>query len=238
MSPERVRDTQIFGIAALHTQAGNQVLEDADGQGLLILTPSLRVVYRDHHARNLCNLINKLEHDKTANGIIPAKVFEACLEIATVLQSGYSRLNGDSLQIKVVLGNAHTQVVVLVTGLPLFHDPSQSQILVILEEASYGLRRLIRTAQKHFRLSEKETRVVQHLLKGWTNKEIANELHISEQTIKEHIKNIMKKAKAVTRTGIIIAISGLTSQSHVDDGEKSSSLNVCNVRPGSIQLIA
>ena len=48
--------------------------------------------------------------------------------------------------------------------------------------------------------------VVQNLLKGWTNKEIANELGVTEQTIKEHIKHIMAKTKTTTRTGILVQV--------------------------------
>jgi DNA-binding NarL/FixJ family response regulator len=54
--------------------------------------------------------------------------------------------------------------------------------------------------------------VVQHLLKGWTNKEIANEMRVSEQTVKEHIKHIMKKTTTMTRTGIVIAMAGFTQK--------------------------
>jgi len=48
-------------------------------------------------------------------------------------------------------------------------------------------------------------------LKGWTNKEIANEMRLAEQTIKEYFKRISEKTSATTRTGIAMTIihSGL-----------------------------
>jgi len=48
--------------------------------------------------------------------------------------------------------------------------------------------------------------VIEHLAKGWTNKEIANALGITEQTVKEHIKHIMQKTKSTTRTGILAQV--------------------------------
>jgi DNA-binding NarL/FixJ family response regulator len=48
--------------------------------------------------------------------------------------------------------------------------------------------------------------VVQNLAKGWTNKEIAMELGISEPTVKAHIKNIMDKTKCTTRTAIVAQV--------------------------------
>jgi predicted transcriptional regulator len=48
-------------------------------------------------------------------------------------------------------------------------------------------------------------------LKGWTNKEIANEMRLAEQTIKEYFKHISEKTTTTTRTGIAMTIihSGL-----------------------------
>ena len=43
-------------------------------------------------------------------------------------------------------------------------------------------------------------------MKGWTNKEIANAIAISELTVKEHIKHIMDKTRTSTRTGILVKI--------------------------------
>ena len=48
--------------------------------------------------------------------------------------------------------------------------------------------------------------MIEHLAKGWTNKEIANALGITEQTVKEHIKHIMEKTGSSTRTGILARI--------------------------------
>ena len=61
-------------------------------------------------------------------------------------------------------------------------------------------------ARGKFQLTNREQAVVEHLAKGWTNKEIANALLITEQTVKEHIKHIMRKTTATTRTGILVQL--------------------------------
>ena len=48
--------------------------------------------------------------------------------------------------------------------------------------------------------------MVCYLAQGHTNKGIANALEITEQTVKEHIKHIMKKMRTTTRTGILVRI--------------------------------
>jgi DNA-binding CsgD family transcriptional regulator len=52
-------------------------------------------------------------------------------------------------------------------------------------------------------LTEREHQVVRNLVKGWTNKEIASELGITEQTVKAHIRQVMTKMGTTTRTGIL-----------------------------------
>lgn len=43
------------------------------------------------------------------------------------------------------------------------------------------------------KLSPKEREVIELLTKGWTNKEIGNKLGITENTVKNHLKNILDK---------------------------------------------
>jgi Bacterial regulatory proteins, luxR family len=45
--------------------------------------------------------------------------------------------------------------------------------------------------------------VIIYLMLGFTNKEIANRLNLSEYTVKEHFKRIMQKTKTTTRTGLL-----------------------------------
>ncbi|MGH7206899.1 MAG: response regulator transcription factor [Nitrospiraceae bacterium] len=57
-----------------------------------------------------------------------------------------------------------------------------------------------------FGLSDRQEAVVQHLSEGLTNKEIANRLGIAEQTVKEHMKQIMQKTRTTTRTGALMEL--------------------------------
>ncbi|MCG3083253.1 helix-turn-helix transcriptional regulator [Anoxybacillus sp. LAT_35] len=52
-------------------------------------------------------------------------------------------------------------------------------------------------------LSERERQVFFLLLKGYSNKEIAEELILSEHTIKNHINNIFQKLDVKRRSHLI-----------------------------------
>ena len=56
-------------------------------------------------------------------------------------------------------------------------------------------------------LTKREVEILDHIAKGFLNKQIASELEISEQTIKNHVTSILRKLNANARTeAVVIAI--------------------------------
>ena len=53
-------------------------------------------------------------------------------------------------------------------------------------------------------LTPRETEILQHMAKGYLNKQIAQTLCISEQTIKNHITSILRKLDANARTEAVV----------------------------------
>ena len=84
-------------------------------------------------------------------------------------------------------------------------EGEHARVLIMMETVA---RRdtSIQDAKERFQLTEREHSIVQRLAKGWTNKEIAAELKISEPTVKAHIRHIMDKTKCTTRTGIVAQV--------------------------------
>ena len=63
-------------------------------------------------------------------------------------------------------------------------------------------------------ITRRENEVINLIVSGYSNKEIARELYISVKTVKFHISNIYKKENVLDRTGLII--KKLTSQQYVE----------------------
>jgi DNA-binding NarL/FixJ family response regulator len=57
-----------------------------------------------------------------------------------------------------------------------------------------------RGAEVRAGLGRAETRVLEALTRGLTNKQIAKELYVAEETVKHHLKNIYKKLRVANRT--------------------------------------
>lgn len=65
-------------------------------------------------------------------------------------------------------------------------------------------------------LSHREMQVLQYLMQGKSNKSIADQLYLSERTIKFHCSNIYKKLNIDNRTNLILKMTEKLYQSTGD----------------------
>ena len=131
---------------------------------------------------------------------------ELCAEIIKALQVRTEAKDWEQFEVKRIAGNPNQPVLLRGFGLPDRGGIQFARLVVTLEEL--GRRQQLSTdqAKERFQLTNREQSVVENLAKGWTNKEIANALKITEQTVKEHIKHIMRKTNSTTRTGVLVQI--------------------------------
>jgi DNA-binding CsgD family transcriptional regulator len=181
------------------------IVEKRAGPGILLLTSSNQLLYKDRQAWELCA---QLHHGtgKSSNGALPPAIIELANEVNRLLQIWPDAKDWEQIRIKRVIGNPDHPILLSGLGLPDRHGLQQARILITLEEIGRRNGAVIRHVKEMFRLTEREVTVVENLLKGWTNKEIANEIGVTEQTVKEHIKHVMAKTKTTTRTGILVQV--------------------------------
>ena len=180
------------------------------GPGIVVLSASMQLLHMNRQASDLARQINLAEHGgagaRAAHGVLPTPLTELCGEIVKALHIRTEAKDWEQFEIKRVAGNPESPVLLRGFGLPDRGGVQFARLVVTLEEL--GRRQQLNTdqAKEKFQLTNREQAVVEHLAKGWTNKEIANALQITEQTVKEHIKHIMRKTNATTRTGILVQI--------------------------------
>lgn len=71
------------------------------------------------------------------------------------------------------------------------------------ENKKLEIAKIIRPFEK---LTGREEEILQHILKGETNKEISEKLSISENTVKTHVRNVLNKYEVSNRTQLISKI--------------------------------
>jgi DNA-binding CsgD family transcriptional regulator len=180
--------------------------------GIMLLTTSMRLLYKDRRAWELCRQIIRCQDGKTANGVLPPAVASLVEQIQKILKLRTDPKDWEQIQLSCVVNTLHSSVLLCGTAL-IDQTHAEPRILIVMNETGNSAWQdtVIVQAKEEFHLTARETLVVQHLLKGWTNKEIANEMRLSEQTIKEHFKHILEKTHTTTRTGTAMRIvhSGL-----------------------------
>ena len=81
--------------------------------------------------------------------------------------------------------------------------PGRATTLILLERRISPSRLLKRTAWDRFGLTARERQMVELLIEGMTTKEMAEELHLSPNTIKSFLRLVMAKMGVSTRSGIV-----------------------------------
>ena len=181
------------------------------GSGIVVLSASMQLLHMNRQASELAKKINAAEQGggaaaRAAHGVLPTALTELCGEIIKALHVRTEAKDWEQFEIKRVTGDPNQPVLLRGFGLPDRGGVQHARLVVTMEEL--GRRQGLNTdhAREKFQLTNREQAVVENLAKGWTNKEIANALEITEQTVKEHIKHIMRKTHATTRTGILVQI--------------------------------
>ena len=182
------------------------------GPGIMLLTASMRLLYKDRRAGELCQQIIRCQDGKTANGVLPPAVASLVYQIRKTLTVRTDPKDWEQIQLGRVVDTLHSSLLLCGTAL-IDETTVETRILIVISEVGIGAWQdnVIVQATEKFQLTAREATVVQHLLKGWTNREIAIEMGLSEHTVKRHCKHLSEKTSTTTRTGIAMKIihSGL-----------------------------
>ncbi len=189
---------------------GELIVDQRAGPGIVVLSTSMQLLHMNRQAAILGRHINQSEkghnEGKFATGVLPAALTELCNEIVKALHVRTEAKDWEQFEVKALAGDTNRPILLRGFGLPDRGGIHQSRIVVTMEEVGRRQTATTEQAKERFQLTEREHAVVEHLTKGWTNKEIANALGITEQTVKEHIKHIMRKTNSTTRTGILAQV--------------------------------
>jgi DNA-binding CsgD family transcriptional regulator len=183
----------------------SRIIENRACPGVFIVNSTMKVLWADRRAWELCRAIDHNRPAKRSGRQLPKAVQAIGEQALQLLNEGYSR-NPYSPLIRKITKGAGGSLLVCGFGLPFNKDPQQSQLLILIERIGRRGIAAVQLAKEIFKLTQREVEVVQQLLKGWSNKKIAYDLNLKEQTVKEHIQRIMAKTKSESRTAILARV--------------------------------
>jgi len=105
-------------------------------------------------------------------------------------------------QYSLMTGNLNIEIVISVIAILFFFIGIYINKRSLNKKGSLSYE-IDHTKIKTLEISDREYEVLQHIAEGLSNKEIADQLYLSESTIKTHVSNILLKLNAKRRTQAI-----------------------------------
>ena len=193
-----------------HIDPSHQLEKIADKRampGVLSFSASRQLLYMNAEAEELCSHLQEGPPSSgSQDSLVPGEVLELCDALQQAPESQLETKESDGVQIRRVIGGDRYPILIRGFLVPDLTNDMEPRFLVLMEKM--GRRSQVPTpeAKSHFHLTDREFEIVSYVAEGRTNKEIAEVLDISEHTVKEHIKHILRKTSATTRTGILAQI--------------------------------
>jgi DNA-binding NarL/FixJ family response regulator len=171
--------------------------------GLLALAPSGKILYMNAEAHHFCAQLAR------ANGSCPSQGLPGAIESAVACLSRTGSISGEPVRVPVGDHDALMIRAFLVSGTVSRKSPL---IIVLVEHWSESGGDVSGLLETDLQLTGREREVLGCLIKGFTNKEIAVALGISEATVKAHLRGIMVKTQTTTRMGLVACVLGPRSE--------------------------
>jgi DNA-binding CsgD family transcriptional regulator len=191
-----------------------QVIARRSTPGLLIFTTKDELVYINAEARKVLASFGIHQSGFVrADGLlllaIPEPLTNLCNQLRRMVSSSSSptltieQNHTPSVQALLASRSESYSFRAFFLSNNLSYDRENAYILVLIEQISLTRKIDIQKAAQRFKLSKREIEVIELLILGHKNKEIAERLSVCVYTIEDHLKKIMKKMQVVNRTSIL-----------------------------------
>jgi len=194
-------------------QLENSVLKMADrdsSSGFIILNDCLRLVHMNNKAKDFLKILanpdngrGKLDNGENSYPFIPWLVTEDCQHLRE--QREKSSFEITPLPIKRILSLSNYKKYRLCSQIITKGMSPENRFfyLVRIDEATQDVTLDISALEIDFCLTKREIEILVNLFDGLKNAEIAENLFISEITVKKHLQNIFEKIGVNSRTALI-----------------------------------
>ena len=200
----------------LNGRKQSQRLPQQGATGVILFTSTGQRLFMNTEAQAFIKQLQPLSTRENGTCLIPEQIHTVVRDlISRLIHCGHAK-DCESIQVER-LCFANDQRFLL-RGFCIPDEPlaQNSRFLVIMEQLDQQtLKYPDASMQQRYHLTEREQMVIIYLMLGFTNKEIANRIHLSEYTVKEHLKRIMHKTQTTTRTGLLARMIFPTPQGDI-----------------------
>lgn len=181
-----------------------EIIEKNWSTGLLILDDSMKLIYMNQKAKEFCKNITGYTSDRKIDGSVPPLLL---LEDCFALKEESKTFSDDLPMIpKYRVIKSHSSQKFSVYSQIIEKEMSSENyrlFMVSIEEVAELESFNQNSLKEMYHLTRREIDIVSHIFKGLRNAEIAQNLFVSEITVKKHIQNIFEKVSVKNRTALI-----------------------------------
>ena len=181
-----------------------QSLRQQGATGIILFTSTGQLLFMNSEAQAFTRRLQPLSTRENGACLIPEEIHSVVRDLIGRLMHCDHPKDCESIQVERLCFASDQRFLLRGFCIPDEPLPRNSRFLVIVEELNQQkLECPDANVQHRYHLTEREQMVIIYLMLGFTNKEIANRINLSEYTVKEHLKRIMHKTKTTTRTGLL-----------------------------------
>jgi DNA-binding CsgD family transcriptional regulator len=182
----------------------SEIIKRRSAPGILILDMDKRLLYSNADALDLMPILKETATNECmVNSYVPKEIIEVCKRLGE--SSAGTADMADIEQSSVVPGSEGGNPCSLRAFYIGQHGKcgKPTHIMVLVERVVVKHKPDFVIAKKEFNLSDRELEVLGCVCHGFANKTISDKLFISEFTVKDHIKKIMRKMNVGSRSEMI-----------------------------------
>jgi len=182
----------------------SQSLPQQGATGIILFNSTGQLLFMNTEAQTFTQQLQPLSTRENGTCLIPEKIHTVVRDLISRLMHCDHPKDCESIQVERLCFASDQRL--LLRGLCIPDEPlaRNSRFLIIMEKLNQQkLECPDANMQQRYHLTEREQMVIIYLMLGFTNKEIANRINLSEYTVKEHLKRIMQKTQTTTRTGLL-----------------------------------
>ena len=202
----------------LNGQKQSPRLQQQAGTGVILFNSMGHLLFMNSEAQAFIRQLQPLSTRENGTCLIPEEIHAIVRDLVGRLMRCDHPKDFEVFQAERLCVASGQQL--LLRGLCIPDEPlvRNSRCLVIMEKLNQQkLECPDADMQQRYHLTEREQMVIIYLMLGFTNKEIANRINLSEYTVKEHLKRIMQKTQTTTRTGLLARMIFPTPQGPIPD---------------------
>ena len=186
----------------------DNIIERRAVPGVLSFDAKGALLYMNAEAELLNRQIlgDSISNGTGALAVLPPEILDMCLDLQQEMTHHSSPQDFEKIELRRVTGDLNFPVLLRGFLLPDLQGNGDASLLILMEKIGRQTRIIPTQTAERFRLTEREQEIVKYIADGRTNKEIAQSLSISEHTVKEHVRHLLKKTKTSTRTAVLAQV--------------------------------